>query len=160
MIQIMRIDERLIHGQVVVGWSKRFDISHIVVANDRATTDVILQKTLKMAAPAGMKVAIKTVAEAIELLKDPKGKNAKIMILIDNPKDAYLIAESIVDIPLINVGNYGRFGATEAKRVNLATGLYANDEDKEWFKKLNDLGNNCVVQMTSDQTAVSLGSLL
>ena len=160
MIEIMRIDERLIHGQVVIGWSKRYDISHIVVANDRASKDTILQKTLKMAAPAGMKVAIKTVKDAIELLKDPKGKNAKIMVLIDNPKDAYEIAKEIKEIPLINIGNYGRLGATEAKRVNLATGVYVNEEDKSWLKKLNEINNNCIIQMTSDQNAVSLNSLL
>ena len=113
-----------------------------------------------MAAPVGMKVAIKTVKDAIELLKDPKGKNAKIMVLIDNPKDAYEIAKEIKEIPLINIGNYGRLGATEAKRVNLATGVYVNEEDKSWLKKLNEINNNCIIQMTSDQNAVSLNSLL
>lgn len=160
MIKLIRIDERLIHGQVVVGWSKNYNITHIIVANDNAANDNILSKTLRMAAPAGVKVAVKTVDEALTMINDPRGKNASIMVIINNPKDAYHICKEVPEIKELNIGNYGRLNATNENREMLSAGLYANDEDKLWFKKLIDLNIDCFVQMTLDQKREDLKQLI
>ena len=73
MIVFFRIDERLIHGQIAIKWSKYTNADRIVVANDAAAASPIIQKSLKMAAPAGIKTTIKTVDDAIKLLNDPRG---------------------------------------------------------------------------------------
>ena len=58
MISMMRIDDRLIHGQVAVMWSKELGISRIIVASDAIASNEIQVSALKMAAPAGVKAAI------------------------------------------------------------------------------------------------------
>ena len=65
MIKIMRVDERLIHGQIAMVWSKEMSIDGIVVANDATASDETQQMALKMAVPSGIKVIIKTVDSAI-----------------------------------------------------------------------------------------------
>ena len=55
MISMMRIDDRLIHGQVAVMWSKELGISRIIVASDAIASNEIQVSALKMAAPAGVK---------------------------------------------------------------------------------------------------------
>ena len=51
MIKLFRIDERLIHGQIAIKWSRHTGVDSIVVANDHAAANVMIQKSLKMAAP-------------------------------------------------------------------------------------------------------------
>ena len=65
MISMMRIDDRLIHGQVAVMWSKELGISRIIVASDAIASNEIQVSALKMAAPAGVKAAILPINKAI-----------------------------------------------------------------------------------------------
>lgn len=58
MIIQIRVDDRLIHGQIAVVWSKQFNTTHMVVANDKAAKNEVQQMTLKMATPNGIKVLI------------------------------------------------------------------------------------------------------
>ena len=57
MIVQLRIDERLIHGQITTAWSRFLDVSRIVVASDKLAKDPLTTQTLLMSAPAGKKVA-------------------------------------------------------------------------------------------------------
>lgn len=55
MLAQLRVDDRLIHGQVAVVWTKELNTKLIVVANDHAANDKVMQMTLKMAVPDGVK---------------------------------------------------------------------------------------------------------
>lgn len=46
MIKLFRIDERLIHGQIAIKWSRHTGVDSIVVANDHAAANVMIQKSL------------------------------------------------------------------------------------------------------------------
>lgn len=95
MIKAVRIDERLIHGQVAMTWTKSLNLTGLVVASDEAATNDIQKMTLKMAAPSNVKVIIKTVDDAIHLLKDPRAKDMRLMVLVPNVKDAVKVAGSV-----------------------------------------------------------------
>ena len=58
MIKMVRIDERLIHGQVAMIWTKQLGVDRIIVVNDKAANDPIMTSTLKMAAPDRAKAII------------------------------------------------------------------------------------------------------
>lgn len=159
MIKLFRIDERLIHGQVVLAWSKVFSITHIVVANDNAAENSVIGQTLKMATPPGMKPSIKKVKDAIELLKDPRCEPFSILLLVDNPKDAYEIISNVKEANSLNIGNYGRLNAAKDGRERMTEGLYANEEDKEWLKKILDAGTDVYVQVTPEKSKTDLKRL-
>lgn len=109
MIKAVRIDERLIHGQVAMTWTKSLNLTGLVVASDEAATNDIQKMTLKMAAPSNVKVIIKTVDDAIHLLKDPRAKDMRLMVLVPNVKDAVKVAKAFpTEIELMNVGNAGK----------------------------------------------------
>lgn len=160
MIKLLRIDERLIHGQIVTGWSKLLSVSAIVVGNDKAASDDIVKMSLKMAAPQGMKVTIKTVKGAIQLLNDPRCESMSILVIVDNPKAALEIATFVPGIPEINVGNYGRQEKEAKRRKSLSTALFANDEEIDTLKKLLDTGIPCHVQMTASEAKEKLADVL
>ena len=93
MIKLFRIDERLIHGQIAIKWSRHTGVDHIVVANDSAAKSDIIKKSLMMAAPSGIKTAIKTVDDSIKLLNDPRCEGLKILVLVNCPSDALKVVD-------------------------------------------------------------------
>ena len=54
----VRIDERLIHGQVAMVWTNTVGASRIIVANDEAVKDDMIIAALKISKPAGVKLSI------------------------------------------------------------------------------------------------------
>ncbi len=81
MITQVRVDDRLIHGQVAVVWTKELNAPLLVVANDEAAKNEVMQMTLKMAVPNGMKLLIRSVDDAIDVFNDPRGKDKRIFVI-------------------------------------------------------------------------------
>lgn len=161
MIKLFRIDERLIHGQVAIKWSRHTDVDHIVVANDQAASSPIMQKSLKMAAPAGIKTAIKSVNDAITLLNDPRCDSMKLLVLVNCPEDALKVVTSISGVPYINVGNYGRVAPAKPDypRTRYGSNIYCDELEVDAFKKLLHSGLKCIYQTTPEQPAEDLSRI-
>ncbi len=128
MIESIRVDDRLIHGQVALVWSKEFGISHIVVANDAAATNEVQQMTLKMATPSSIKLLVKSVKDAIGVFNHPKGRDVKMFVLTNTVKDALEIVKNCDTVKSVNVANAGRFDQSENKR-ELNSCLSLNEEE-------------------------------
>ena len=160
MIKLLRIDERLIHGQVANQWARQLAVDAIVVANDKAATNDLIKTSLKMAAPQGMKVVIKKVDDAIAQLNDPRAKNLSIFVVVDNPYDCLKIVENVAGIPYVNVGNFGRVGYEKANRKQFSSSLYANEDEVAAFKKIMETGVECEVRMLTTDSKVLLSSLI
>jgi PTS system mannose-specific IIB component len=102
-IQLLRIDDRLIHGQVVVGWVKALGIQRLVVVNDSIANNNMQKTLMEMAVPSGLKVSFFTVADAAQKCRGEVGPE-KALLLFSSPKDvlAYLGAGGTASS--INVG--------------------------------------------------------
>lgn len=115
MITQIRVDDRLIHGQVAVVWTKELNAPLLVVANDEAAKNEVTQMTLKMAVPTGMKLLIRSVEDAIRVFNDPRGKDKRIFVIVNSVSDATKIAKAVEDIETVNVANAGRFDKSDPK---------------------------------------------
>ena len=162
MINHIRVDELLIHGQVAIKWSRHTGVNRIIVANDEAAANTIIQKSLMMAAPATAKVAIKSVKDAITLLNDPRCEALKIMVIVSNPNDLVTVLENVKGIPQIIVGNYGRIAPKNGSEVRktYASNLYAYDDEVETFKKAISFNIPIVYQTTPEEPAENLSKVL
>lgn len=87
MITMARVDDRLIHGQVAVKWSKELNISRIIVASDSIAKNAVQVAALKGAAPSGVKAAILTIEKAQNILNDPRSKDMRILLVSNDPRD-------------------------------------------------------------------------
>lgn len=157
MIVQLRIDERLIHGQIVTSWSRVLETNAIVVANDAAAKDELTSKMLLMTAPAGKKVAIKTVTETIKLLSDPRAERMRVLLIVDNPKDAIELVKAL-DIKDVNVANYIK--KKSAEKVSISGYCRADKEDFALFEQLADVSENIYAQMLPTYTKDDFRSLL
>lgn len=160
MIKMVRIDERLIHGQVAMIWSKQLGIDRIIVVNDKAANDPIMTSTLKMAAPDTVKAIILDQNKAKTLLNDPRAAALQILVIVNSPKDALFVAENIKDIPKVNIGNYGKADKSGASREKLNDNVFLNDEDRADLKKIIDLGITTEYQLVPDQPITDMKTFL
>lgn len=108
IIDALRVDERLIHGQIAMVWSRALNLDGIVVANDEAAENELQQKALKMAVPNGIKVIIKTLDDAVSLLKDKRASDMKLLVLVRTIGDALFLAKQLHNIGYLNIGNVGK----------------------------------------------------
>lgn len=162
MIKLVRLDERMIHGQIAIKWSRHLGVDRIIVANDDAAANPLIQKSLMMAAPPTCKTAIKTVDEAIKLMNDPRAENLKILAIVSRPEDLLKVLENVKNIPLINIGNYGRIAPKQGleQRKTYGANLYAYDNEVEIFKKVLSYGIETVYQTTPENTPENLAKVL
>lgn len=113
MITQIRVDDRLIHGQVAVVWTKELNTPLLVVANDEAAKNEVMQMTLKMAVPNGMKLLIRSVDDAINVFNDPRGADKRIFVIVNSVSDANRIAQNVENVETVNVANAGRFDKSD-----------------------------------------------
>ncbi|MDR1794660.1 MAG: PTS sugar transporter subunit IIB [Erysipelotrichaceae bacterium] len=162
MIKMLRLDERLIHGQIAIKWSRHLSVDRIIVANDEAAGNALIQKSLMMAAPPTCKTAIKSVDEAVVLLNDPRCEPLKILIIVSQIADVQKIIDQVKGIPVIQVGNYGRLvpKLVDQQRETFAPNLYAYPYEVDAFMKLIASGIECIYQTTPEDAPVSLKNAL
>ena len=125
MLKLIRIDDRLVHGQVAFTWTPALGIDCIVVANDRAAGDEFLKMTMGLAKPAGVRMLIKTLKDIPACLNDPKNKTAKILLLIDSVKDAAALCGEFPEIRSLNFG--GLRAKAGSKPISKAIALTETD---------------------------------
>lgn len=162
MIKMVRLDERMIHGQIAIKWSRHLDVNRIIVADDEAANNPVIQQSLMMAAPATCKTAIVTVDKAIGLCNDPRAESLTILLIVATPENLLRVAKEVKDIPVINVGNYGRIAAkqgTEARKM-YDQNLYLYENEKAVLKQVVATGIRCIMQTTPEMVAQDLGKML
>ncbi len=148
MIVQMRLDERLIHGQITTAWSRYLDVSGIVVVSDKLAVDQLASKVLLMAAPAGKKVAVKSVNDALKLLKDPRGEKMRMLVITESAKDTLTLAKEL-PIKEINIANYVKKKSPD--KVMLTRGVNADPADLAIFKELVELDAHIFSQLIPSQ---------
>ncbi|MBE1498249.1 PTS system mannose-specific IIB component [Amycolatopsis lexingtonensis] len=95
----VRIDNRLIHGQVTVAWTRRLGVRRLLVCNDEVAADDLQQVLLPQAA-RGLPTAVLSVAAALTVPLD-----GDVMIIAKDPEDAFRLVEGGLRPEVVNVGN-------------------------------------------------------
>ncbi len=161
MIKLCCLDDRMIHGQIVTKWSRVVPVDRIIVANDQAGSNPIIAKSLLMAAPGNIKVAVKTVKDAVELLHNPKASAHDILLIVANPQDLLTVVEQVEGIHRVNIGNWGLLEASDGKQREMVSQFVALSEDeKAILAKVNEKVEDFVLQVTPDVSAIKVSSIL
>lgn len=160
MIVQLRVDDRLIHGQVALVWTKELNTPGIVVANDNAANNEMVQMTLKMATPTGKKLLIRGVDDAIKVFNNPKGANMRMFALTNNVQDALKIAKNVKNIEGINVANVGRFTKDADDAVQLSSTIMLTQDELAALKELVKLDIPVFHQVVPSNAQTPVKSLL
>lgn len=101
----VRIDNRLVHGQVIESWLPFTDARFIVVANDELAADELRQQIMSIAIPLGIDISFVPVAGAQEHLAAKKLLNKDVLVLLASCADARRAFESGLVFQRLNLGN-------------------------------------------------------
>ncbi|MGL4453201.1 MAG: PTS system mannose/fructose/N-acetylgalactosamine-transporter subunit IIB [Sarcina sp.] len=143
----IRIDDRLIHGQVAAFWCNTLKATRIMVINDQVANDEMQKSVLRMVAPASVRTSIISKETAVKNISAGKYEGQRVLVIVKNPSDILELINMGLSINEFNVGNMAaKKGTTQIKKS-----VSVNTQDVEAFKNLNDKGVVMTTIMVPDE---------
>lgn len=159
MIELIRADDRLVHGLVAVSWTSALQPETILIANDETANDSFKTMTMKMAQPAGVKMFIKTKDDAIKALNNPINDNKKIFLVVQSVVDAYYIYQHVKGIKKLNIGTAGVNKKPGETYIATLPQVYITPKDYECAVKMHDDGVEVFAQTTPTQDRMDFNEI-
>ena len=154
--QLVRIDDRLIHGQVVTQWVSRVKANRIIVVDDAVAKDTLMTTVCKSLAPSGTVVEVYPVEAAIpKMIEYGSNDELRVIILTKIPQPLLTLHEGGVAIEKIVVGGMG----IKPGRTKLFRNIAADEDERATFKKLIDAGIAVNCQIVPDDVTVEVKGL-
>ncbi|MDE2291207.1 MAG: PTS sugar transporter subunit IIB [Elusimicrobia bacterium] len=125
MLVLVRIDDRLIHGQVVEGWLPVLKARRVVVVSDGAAADPVQRALMELSLPEGTALEVLTVAAAPSTLKAAAAAPERVLVLAPGPQEVLALHEAGVPFSSVNVGGLHYAAGT----VQLGRAIFLADAD-------------------------------
>ncbi len=152
----VRIDDRLIHGQVCGYWIPQYSLERIAIVDDVIAKDETRKTALKFGMPEKCKLSIFGSASAADKFNRKIDEGIRVMILCNSPIPLLRMAECGYQVPHITIGNM----ATKPGAVQIEKNTFISPEEKEAFVKLIDRGVKVFVQNTPGDTRKDVSELM
>lgn len=154
-LEFTRIDDRLIHGQVVAAWLHAYSkVQHILVIDDKTRQDPFMQEMFSLLVPTGISIEIRSVEEAIKQLRG--GLEKPTMIIVKVPQTIKSLIDAGLDIDFVNIGGMGMTPGRKKFFQNVSS----SPEENEILKQLIAKGIKVEIQIIPAQKKVDVASLL
>ncbi|RMC23645.1 MULTISPECIES: PTS sugar transporter subunit IIB [unclassified Lactobacillus] len=143
MIKLVRVDHRLVHGQVAVSWFNSLDVNTIFVVNDDVAKDDFRKSAIRLAKPDNSKLVMKSVDDSIKAINSGVTDKYKILIVVESVADAFKLIEGTKSkIKSLNLGGTKPRPGTKnySKTINLTS------EEADQLSKLEDSGVDVWIQ--------------
>lgn len=153
-VLLARVDDRLIHGQVMTAWMKRLPAKEIMVIDNKVAKDEFMISVLEMAAPTGVKVKVFSEKDAAKILKE--GLKTPTILLAKSPLAYRRIIEEGVELEAINLGGMG----INEKRETLYKNIAASEEERDAIKECLEKGIDIKIQVIPDDKIVDVKDVI
>lgn len=155
-ICLARIDDRLIHGQVVTRWTKEYNVQRIIVVNDEVSKDMIRKTLLTQVTPPGITAHVLDINKTIRVYNNPKYAGDKVIMLFTNPTDVLRLIEGGIPINSVNIGGMAFY--KDKKQITNA--ISVNNTDIEAFKKLDQYGIELEIRKVPSDPSLKMMQLI
>lgn len=150
-IAFLRIDDRLIHGQVIVGWLPEIKPDNLVVVNDSVAEDAMRQDLMSLSVPPDVELEFYSTSDITD-----EDVNESSFILVSSPKDAWECLQKGIKPQRFNVGGmHSKDGKEE-----IFEALHVDDEDRKYFDLIIKSGVEPIFQPTPQNEPKRLGDIL
>ncbi len=143
-IVLSRVDERLLHGQVIASWSKILQIRQILVIDDKLAKDTFMAQVLEMTAPTGVTAKVLTCEDALKLINSDTG-TLNTMLLFKNVDAPLELVNLGYPMKELDIGNMG----SGPSRKPVTRRVFMSDDEIRMVKELIDKGVYVYLQMLS-----------
>ncbi|HSQ32606.1 MAG TPA: PTS sugar transporter subunit IIB [Gemmatimonadaceae bacterium] len=154
-VQLYRVDDRLIHGQVVVGWGQPLDVEFIVLVDDAVAASEWEQELYRMGVPPEMNVYFHSADSAIAALEQYRTDRRRgILVTGDIATMASLVDRAAVTE--VNIGGiHSRPGRVQRMRY-----VFLSPEEEEQLRALDARGVTVTAQDVPGARPVPLDDML
>jgi PTS system mannose-specific IIB component/fructoselysine and glucoselysine-specific PTS system IIB component len=154
-LELYRIDDRLIHGQVVVGWGQPLDIDFIVLVDDTVATSDWEQELYRMGVPPEMDVYFHTAADAIASIPAYRADARRGLLLTGDIATMQRLVDG-AGITAVNIGGiHSRAGRTQRLRY-----VFLAPDEEQQLRDLVAHGAVVTAQDVPGARAVALDDLI
>lgn len=136
MVILIRVDDRLLHGQIICSWVPFIKADSLVVASDEAASDSLVSEIISACGCNELSVIVKSVADTVAYLNGDGGAEARVMLVVGELRDAMRLYELGMKFSSINLGNIHH---EDNGRV-ITPSVIVNSEDEAVLRRLRDLG--------------------
>lgn len=100
-----RVDNRLVHGQIIEAWLPYLEARELVVVNDDLAVDAIRQQIMQLAIPCRVRVTFVTMDGIKEIFDTLMAEDVPALVLLVNCQDARRMVSHGVTVNTLNVAN-------------------------------------------------------
>ncbi|MBM4409018.1 MAG: PTS sugar transporter subunit IIB [Chloroflexi bacterium] len=154
-LKLVRVDDRLIHGQVVAVWLRAVGAHRIVIVDDRTAQDEFLRDLVVLAAPQGVQVEVHSVADGAARVMDLADTSEDVFVLLRSPVIALGLRRAGVPFDVLNVGGMG----SGPGRRSLYKNISANEDELAAMRELEKMGTRVELRIVADDRAVPFSSV-
>jgi mannose/fructose/N-acetylgalactosamine-specific phosphotransferase system component IIB len=151
-IVLVRVDERLIHGQILEGWLPSTRAQEVLIANDALASDVIQKMIMQTAIPHPIRLIVDSVDRIAAMLMDSQNGDIRRMVIVDNPIDALRLKRAGVEFDRLNLGNLRSGQLT----TYLSSSVVVGDECLRTLCNIVEEGVRVNIQSVPFETAIDL----
>lgn len=132
----MRVDDRLIHGQVVVGWGTVLDINRLVLANDRIAANPYEREFYRQIIPESMGGAVESLSEALQDARINENGNYRSLVVVASVDDALRLIEAGKAPDAVVLGGIH----AQEGRKRILDYIYLSDQEIATLKAIENRG--------------------
>ncbi|MFI5258644.1 MAG: PTS system mannose/fructose/N-acetylgalactosamine-transporter subunit IIB [Candidatus Limnocylindrales bacterium] len=154
-LRLVRIDDRLIHGQVVAVWLRAIGAQRIVIVDDRTARDEFLREVLTLAAPHGVPVEVWDLAAGAARCLELAGTSEPVIVLARSPRTILGLRQAGVPIEVVDLGG---MGAAPGRR-RLHKTISASPDEIRDLHELEHLGTRVEIQIVADDRPIPFRSV-
>jgi PTS system N-acetylgalactosamine-specific IIB component len=151
---LVRIDNRLVHGQVATQWCGSVGANLLLVSNDEVSTNTLRQGLMDMAAPSYAQTRYWSIDKTIKNIHKASDKQ-KVFIVCETPQDVLKLVEGGVPIKKVNIGN---MHMSEGKRQVVGS-VAVDASDIAAFKRMQELGVELEIRRVPTESAEDIRKL-
>jgi fructoselysine and glucoselysine-specific PTS system IIB component len=149
VIKLVRVDHRLLHGQVAFSWTKYLDADCVLIASDALVKDELKQSAMKIATPSGVKLVMKSIDDSAAALNSNVTDKYKLFVLVESIEDAYRLTEKVGSIKGINLGGM----KNDPQRKQISKAVHVSAEDVRMLKEMNARGIEFEIRLVPNDSA-------
>ena len=153
---LVRVDSRLLHGQVATAWTKSVLPNRIIIVSDAVAKDDLRKRLIEQAAPPGVKANVVPIDKMIEITKDPRFGGTKALLLFENPQDVIRVMDGGVEIKEVNVGSM----AHSVGKVVVSKVLSMGPEDVKAFEEMKQRGVKFDVRKVPNDSGANMNEII
>lgn len=155
-VKLVRLDYRLIHGQVITKWNNIVRATDIIIVDDALVNDDFMVDIYTMASPPGVDVHVYTIDQFIEHEAAGKFETGNILVLLKSVGTLKNLLSKGVRLPEVQIGGLG--GGKGRKQI--VTGITVSEPEMQDLKEISKQGVQIYLQVTPEESKVNFEKFL